>query len=702
MRQRLKILSSWLRYAGLSDAGDVAALIKYATLAEARENLRSEFADKFSSENPRKAMAIADQWFSAFHEEPDFDRWAEIDSLDGVISVIQSDRVEESNDRPHKKDESESLKELHPEYVLSISALNHRFLGWANSRWGTSASISEIHPISDALPTLISYQESFDSIRQKWSDNSDFITAVENKFPDRIWASPVEIKKMTIDEMESVMGLSRRGRQNSTAFLGDDYEPNKFIGKFGRWSLWMPISREDSCFIPGFDPVTLEPKTTWCTARTSGSNAFYNYAGMGVILFYAISDDASGPADYQSIGFEGGDISYDAARRATVDGENKQQTESDHDATFGGDFKAMYAAMKEQVVALDDRHPAEDIIDEAMMSKSAYDDIISGLEAAGVNDIKDVVMLKRASIARSPDTPPEKLGQLYRAVLENEIDQWRSKMIIGWISKHPNAPIETIELMLENDAPAAIRSGRLSQGVLEDIGNGDNYHSVRAVAAADNASGEFLRKMFERLPNFIRNQVFYQTDRTNLLTKKKFLEYGKSDSNATKSPAAEQQIGIASNIAGNPSTPSDILLTLASGPNAEQVAKNPGVTAEITKKLLASGHRGALSQNPGIPTSLVVSLFEDGVRTALLNPNIPEEILREQSKNKEVVRFIVENPSVPIDLLLDLLKQLEDGHEERRRAAIEEGGDPDKIRKSRSIGTAKRNPVYKKHIRESG
>jgi hypothetical protein len=67
----------------------------------------------------------------------------------------------------------------------------------------------------------------------------------------------------------------------------------------------LPHTKETSAKIAGYDE-SYNPKTTWCTARTKGSNLFYHYIGrrdVPAFLFYIIKDNPKNDEDWLSLSY---------------------------------------------------------------------------------------------------------------------------------------------------------------------------------------------------------------------------------------------------------------------------------------------------------------------------------------------------------------------------------------------------------------
>jgi hypothetical protein len=537
----------------------LANLLKIAEVTEANQKLREEFFQKFKEKNieenieeenieesveekkkreekkrkeeeriRRKPFAIADQWYKAFYNTDLYTNWKNFDTLDAVLSYTLSyirenkDFVSNKNFVSREANQSENknleyLKKKYPKLQDQISQLKPQFLSWLNSRFGENPETKEVHSIEDCLPTLSRYQEKLDSLKAKFNDDKDFKNVIIERFGD---INISIIKNFTVDDMEKIMAISERKKGIKT-IIPEGYIPNEYIGKFGEWNLWMPLTREDSIAIPGFDPDTLKPHTTWCTARTTGSNLFYSYSGGGTILFYAIKDDPNPEDDnaYQSIGWDYGEVQYRGDGTETVNRANKGMYEEDHRALFGSAFDAIYEAMENEVEQLGGQHPVAEKIEEAAFGdQEVYKDLIRGVEPDGVRDIDEVVREKRIELAENPSIPLDNLrefskdkdARVRRAVASNEstppdvlreLSGDEDEGVRAAVASNESTPQDILRKLSGDESPI-IREGVAKnpltpQDILRKL-SGDKDYRVRAfVAENPSAPQDVVEKLLE-------------------------------------------------------------------------------------------------------------------------------------------------------------------------------------------------------------
>jgi hypothetical protein len=163
--------------------------------------------------------------------------------------------------------------------------------------------------------------------------------------------------------MVTIMGLAERKKSSVDFGQNIDIEVDR-VGKVGLWNLWMPTSMERSCKIAQYDPITRVPKTTWCTARTSGSNLFYHYVGRpdaDIILFYIIKDNAEGVTDWLSIGYYNRKPDLKGTRGGlSVDRDNNGLTAEKLQNILGGDYDAIMLELAQKAKEMSGVHPAKE------------------------------------------------------------------------------------------------------------------------------------------------------------------------------------------------------------------------------------------------------------------------------------------------------------------------------------------------------
>ena len=300
----------------------------------------------------------------------------------------------------------------YPEQAGQIAALPPKYQVWLSDRYGEKPRYRETHPLGDALPTLRRYAGRDSALSTKYKSNEQFRSAVDAEFPlrERGWQNPSDVTKMTADQMERVLVLATVEKQRFAVDADEKSLERDRVGKVGPWNLWLPTSRETSCEIAGYDKDTKKPKTTWCTARMSGSNLFYNYVGSkdaNALLFYVIKDDPSGDEDWLSVGFLNGEIELSGKHGGiSVDRKNDGLTEKRLRGILGGHYERIVSILTKKSEELGGKSPAREKLVVAAQNVSAFRSLISGL---GTEERIDLIR----SIVAQGATSPEVAWEIY-------------------------------------------------------------------------------------------------------------------------------------------------------------------------------------------------------------------------------------------------------------------------------------------------
>jgi hypothetical protein len=275
-------------------------LIKIAAKkSEDLDALREIFSLKYPGE--RAAPGFAIQYYNKFirTSDPSVTLTEENlpqplpETIEELKILLQSVEVIRS-----KSKKEELIERITSKYNdIDLTNLNEDYLLWLNMRYIESKNKPGeiVHPIEEAMETL----RKFPSIQQKYKTSIE----LKKKVEEAGYKDISSIKDLTLDDMESIIVLD-----NSSLTVrvdGVKIKDEEFLGKFGEWNLWLPHTKETSVKIVGYDK-NYDPKTTWCTARTKGSNLFYNYIGrkdVPVFLFYIIKDNPEKAEDWLSIGY---------------------------------------------------------------------------------------------------------------------------------------------------------------------------------------------------------------------------------------------------------------------------------------------------------------------------------------------------------------------------------------------------------------
>lgn len=329
------------------------------------------------------------------------------------------------------KDDQDYLIEKHPEKEQEISKLGSRWISWLISRFGESPTHTEVRPFEEAFAALVEFAENFQAIASKWKSSGEsgenFRQSVDEFLPNRAWKgkdiTPAIISSLTVDEMVKLKSLAERKKPRIKIGKIADLEGDR-VGKVGPWNLWMPTTRERSCEIAQYDPVTLEPKTSWCTTRMTRSNLFYSYIGSpgeDIILFYIIKDNPKGKEDWISLGFVDGEPALESdAGGLSLDRDGGGMSPKRFKSILGPYYDEILDLLSNVVKDLGGIHPARQKLKDAAQDPEVLKYLTRGLSRDEASEMKAMVL-------REPSVSPEILAahlnddneKIQRAVAEN-------------------------------------------------------------------------------------------------------------------------------------------------------------------------------------------------------------------------------------------------------------------------------------------
>jgi hypothetical protein len=282
----------------------------------------------------------------------------------------------------------------------------------------------------------------------------------------------------------------------------------------------------------------MEPKTTWCTARTAGSNLFYNYVGKpgkDVTLFYIIRDNPKKDRDWLSVGFVNGKPTLDGQRGGlSVDRANKGLTPDSLKNILGADYNEIMHRLKEKNEALGGQHPAREKVRDAAKSVEALKYLTVGLSAEESRQLK-------AMVTDEPELSPDVLR-----VLAGDED----KSIRLDVYKNPKTPADVLlvlandELSRHNDAlDSATSADRLRKLASDEL------PSVRRLVADNHSTPADVLQMLAGDENeSIRAYVAMNP---------------KTPADTLRALAGDEHSHVRRLVASNRSTPADVVQMLA-------------------------------------------------------------------------------------------------------------------------------------------
>ena len=495
------------------------------------------------------------------------------------------------------KDDQRYLVEKYPDHTQDLEGLQPKWISWLTARFGERPKTEETHPFEDAIVTIVNFSKRDAAIGEKYKANEQFKEAVDTAFPpsDRSWKSPADPMQMTVDEMELILGLSERKKERFKTEVSEEEMESDRVGKVGPWNLWMPTTKERSCKIAGYDPVTRQPKTTWCTARMAGSNLFYNYIGRpgtNMTLFYVIKDNPTDDEDWLSVGFIDGEPVLEGEYGGiSVDRANAGLTERSLEVALGPDHDEIIEVLTEKNESLGGVHPARAKIGAAAKSLKDLNYLIKSLSKDEAADIIGMVI-------KEPNISPEVL-----VFLSGDKDTKVRRVV----ASNTSTPAETLQV-LAHDLNSEVRMDVVSN----------------------------LSASSETLQEFFRNNK----DDTKIL--RKVASNPSTPVETLKTLARDPDALTRAFVSSNPSTPTETLSALASDPDdladmRIRVAKNPSTPTETL---------GALASDKNLSV----------LRAIAKHKSTPTETLQTLALHDDpnVVTNVAENPSTPVKTLQTL------------------------------------------------
>ena len=510
--------------------------------------------------------------------------------------------------------------EDNPEALEQFQSLSSK-PKWVN--WLADRYLRRKYPVDDTLPDVLPLVASFASkdaaISQKYGSNEQFRTAVDRAFPpeSRGWQNPSDATKMSASALNTLLVLHDRKKQRIEVDRADESWKQDKIGQFGPWALYFPTSQQNSVNIAGFDRDTLVSYTTWCTARTGGSNLFYHYAGGGIMLFYAL-DESKPPTDPKSrisLGYVRGKLRPTGAYGGvTVDARNNGLKMPALQKIFGSHLSGILAAAEAVVKQHGAEHPVKTEFVAACQDVVKFKRMLSGLsdDEAGNLCRKFFDSAKKAKRDVSPDVA-------FAAASH------KSVTVRQLIAQNPQVPPHALE-KLASDADVTVRRAaafnlNTSPHFLEKLASDADFTVRRVAASNPNTSPHVLEKLASDTVDVRACVASNPAVPIHLLEKL----------------AADTVEHVRSSVACNSKTPLPVLEKLAveSGKSVRNsVASRPAVPMHLLEKLAADtdeGVRSSVAYNSKTPLHVLEKLAVESdmrVRNGVAcNPSAPSHVL---------------------------------------------------------------------------
>jgi hypothetical protein len=270
-------------------------------------------------------------------------------------------------------------------------SMKPKWVNWLADRYVRSKYPAD-DTLQDALPVVAAFAAADAAISQKYGSNPQFKTAVDTTFPPgaRKWNNPADAAAMSTADMDTLLTIYRRPKDKLGINREDVSWKNDEVGTFGPWKLYFPTNQQNSVNIAGVDPVTHKPYTAWCTARTSASNLFNNYAAHGTMLFYAINAETppKDPESRISLGFIRGKLEAGGQYGGiTVNAVNTGLESADLARIFGGYYTSIIARAEAVVAEHGGVHPIGAELDAAAKDPVKFNSMLRGLSNAEAEDL---------------------------------------------------------------------------------------------------------------------------------------------------------------------------------------------------------------------------------------------------------------------------------------------------------------------------
>jgi len=430
------------------------------------------------------------------------------------------------------REDADALRALLADFPEALSqfeplSMKPKWVNWLADRYVRSKYPAD-DTLQDALPVVAAFAASDAAISQKYGSNPQFKTAVDTSFPpgERKWTNPADAAAMSTTDMSTLLTIYKRPKDKLGINREDASWKNDEVGTFGPWKLYFPTNQQNSINIAGADPVTHRPYTTWCTARTAGSNLFYNYAGHGHMLFYAINTEATpeDPESRISIGFVRGKLEAGGQYGSiTVNAVNNGLKDADLARIFGGYYTSIIERAEAVAAEHGGEHPVKTEIDAAAQDVVKFKSILSGLSDDEAGDLcahivghttktvsLDVLIAAashksasvRVRVAQNPSTPPhvfEKLAADPVALVRHEVARRAPLHVLEKLADDPDASVRHQVILREFEMPTPD---------FEKLAD-DPDALVRHQVARSRAPMHVLEKLADDPVAFVRVAVLY-------------------------------------------------------------------------------------------------------------------------------------------------------------------------------------------------
>jgi len=454
--------------------------------------------------------------------------------------------------------------------------------------------------------------------------------------------------------MVTLKGLAERQKQTVEVNQEEDIEGDR-VGKVGPWNLWMPTSMGRSCKIAQYDPVTRVPKTTWCTARTAGSNLFYHYVGSqdaDIVLFYVIRDNPAADEDWLSVGYRNGKPVLEGARGGlSVKRDNSGLTAQALQAILGGDYDPIMRMLDERAKSMAGVHPAKEAVRAAAKDLVLFKKMMKGHSKEENDSMKQMIIAV-------PDISPEVLN-----LLADDSDRDLNYRI----ATHKRSPPDALDKIVDKDLKArnygvavlAAENPNMRPETLRTLAGALPENYMGAVAQNPNTPVDVLLDMSRGKNDYALNTLVFNRSLTAEMIEN-ILNY----KNIARISSRHVMLD-------NPNiTTAQVVKIFNTGGHATEYAlKHPKLPMDILLDTLAapiSFNLRTAYLNPNVPPEMLVRLMDDPKHKSwqselLQNPSMPAHILRRwvefEKEDTGFMFYVLKNPNLPEDLMMRIAKK---------------------------------------------
>jgi len=368
--------------------------------AVSKQKFIQDLTDKYGPDVIKENLGL----ISRFHDQ---NKLKEVNTLGAeyadIMSSISSDWNEAKAFMQSKI--SSGAKDLTKDKLISLGLkeeelANKEVREWLSDRYILN-NTQEIHPIDEASETVNDYMKNKDAILSKLKNDNEFEKRLQER---RISEEKLKNQlSLSVDDMVFIIGSFKNGVKTTIRTVGVEIRPEEKIGKVGEWNIWLPKTQETSAKIAGYDEITKDPVTTWCTNRTKGSNLFYHYISRGdtiAFLFYIIKDDPKLDEDWLSFGFIGRKSSgvnsvrpvYGQNGGMTVDRANTGLNESDFKRILGGNWEKIFGMINNTIRNLNGINPATEELTRYAQDIDLFKSELKNKSAEEKKDFCDIIL----------------------------------------------------------------------------------------------------------------------------------------------------------------------------------------------------------------------------------------------------------------------------------------------------------------------